>query len=661
MHPSITARRALTLLLALTLLAGGRAAPADATRAAGDLSLVGYFAHFAPTATYEQGVAAVDAAGLSIGFDVRAANAAYVFGREEQARQLLRSRHIDWLEAAATEPLLTGRAAWASRARSIYEPTSGVSSAPVADDEGRIVDGTGVGIAVVDTGIDATHPALGWAGSGDQDARVVRNFKVACTNPWVQDPNDPIAIKNGCWGPAVLQDVANSDTSSGHGTHVAGIAAAGNPDDGPLGPASTATSGQLRGVAPGARLYGFGAGEGTSIVVAHAVAALQWIYDHGHEQDPPIRVVNNSWGTARDYDPEAVVNKLATALVEDRGMVVVFAAGNDGGDGSAAATTEYLRSPTPGVIGVANYDHQEGTGRDRSLAAGSSRGLSTDPSTWPDISAPGTGVVAPCSSTGTCAPPVRGGAFEPTPLPPGYTSRTGTSMAAPHIAGIVALVLQARPDLTPAQVEALLESTAHPFTAGGPYVPDPAAPGSGATSFDKGHGLVDARAAVVSALGRHAEPPVDSGARDIATISDVEGDVALGALDLISASLTEQDGRIVATWNVRDVQDVGVSYNGVLAYGLAAAVPGGTLLVDIVWNGTTTSTTFSNVRPESVTVAEDTVTAVFTPSSLGLTPGGVITEVDAWTQLNTEGVDGRVRAERVRDATYDTTYGYAGS
>jgi serine protease AprX len=67
-------------------------------------------------------------------------------------------------------------------------------------------------------------------------------------------------------------------------------------------------------------------------------------------------------------------------------------------------------------------------------------------------------------------------------------------MAAPHIAGIVAQLFQARPTATPAQIENALKSTAYRFTNGAPYT----AVGGFRTSFDKGTGLVD----VVAAVGR---------------------------------------------------------------------------------------------------------------------------------------------------------------
>ena len=73
-----------------------------------------------------------------------------------------------------------------------------------------------------------------------------------------------------------------------------------------------------------------------------------------------------------------------------------------------------------------------------------------------------------------------------------FNAISGTSMAAPHVAGIVAQLFQARPDATPTQVEDAIKLTAYKHTFGAPYEP---AAGGGTTSFDKGHGLVDVVAA----------------------------------------------------------------------------------------------------------------------------------------------------------------------
>ncbi|HMJ77902.1 MAG TPA: S8 family serine peptidase, partial [Iamia sp.] len=194
-------------------------------------------------------------------------------------------------------------------------------------------------------------------------------------------------------------------------------------------------------------------------------------------------------------DPESATVKLQQALVAE-GVVTVWAAGNDGGDGSTSLTNPPSIDPTPGILSVASYD-DGGTGtRDGVVSDFSSRGAAADQATWPDLSAPGTDIESACRpylvicSTGLA--PVNG----PGPLDVAtFNTISGTSMAAPHIAGIVAQLFQADPTATPADIEAALEASAHKFTNGAAYT---GSDESGSTSYDKGHGLVDVVAAVAA-------------------------------------------------------------------------------------------------------------------------------------------------------------------
>ena len=335
--------------------------------------------------------------------------------------------------------------------------------------DGTALTGTGISVGVIDSGVDPTHPYLT---ETDGTSAVVSNNKTVC------DPFEAFC--------EVVNVPNNVDTDTlsvgGHGTHVAGIVA-GRPTE--LSDGST-----LHGAAPGAKLVSLSTGAGLFIIGADT--ALNWVLENhaapcgegvSAAECPPIKVTNNSYGPSGggDFDPESATVKLQRALAAE-GVVTVWAAGNDGGDGSESMTNPPGQDPTGGIISAASYNDLETGTRDGELSDFSSRGLSSDRSTWPDISAPGDTITSSCRvylvicSTGL--DPVEGG---------DYNTISGTSMAAPHIAGIVAQLFQKAPGATPAQVEDAITSTAYQYSFGAPYV--------GGSSFDKGHGLVDVVAA----------------------------------------------------------------------------------------------------------------------------------------------------------------------
>jgi serine protease AprX len=351
------------------------------------------------------------------------------------------------------------------------------------DAQGRPVDGRGVSAAVIDTGVDGTHPFFR---NADGSSAVRLNLKNVC-GP-LTDLGLPLPIPNdACF--ANLTALNDTDTLSlgGHGTHVAGI----------VGGRDTQLSGgpRVHGAAPGATLISLSVGLGLSIFGADS--ALNWVLDH-HRQPcagcPPIRVTNNSYGPTGGgpFDPNSATAKLQRALAAD-GVLTVWAAGNDGPDNSA--TNPPGQDPTPGVIMVASYDDR-GTGTRSGLVSDfSSRGLAGHPETYPDVSAPGSNITSACRLylvvCATGLDPRNG----PGPLDIAtFNTISGTSMAAPHIAGIVAQLCQVAPNATPAQIENAIKSTATRFTNGAPYE----ASGPYLTSVDKGTGLVDAYAAAAS-------------------------------------------------------------------------------------------------------------------------------------------------------------------
>src|SRR5438094_19775 len=344
------------------------------------------------------------------------------------------------------------------------------------------ITGKGMGIAILDSGIDGLYnPDLVYPTHTVQNVKVIFNLSDVVTF----GKSAPKPLKQGL--DIFAENLPNSETSVGHGTHVAGITAG-------LG---TASGGYYTGVAPGAKLIGLGTGD--ILFIFWALAGFDYILDH--QQAYNIKVVNNSWGTSGPFDPKDPINK-ATKKVHDKGITVVFAAGNDGPD----QNTLNPYSVAPWVIGVAagcklvtpdptnsavHCADQTGQNRPAWLADFSSRGIPGSPLYHPDITAPGVHIVSTRASTGTvlnaldanhdfdltssCAISV---ANEPY-----YTCASGTSMATPHVVGVVALMQEAAGGrLTPDKIASVLTQTARPLP--------------GFALWEVGAGYLDALAAV---------------------------------------------------------------------------------------------------------------------------------------------------------------------
>jgi subtilisin family serine protease len=430
------------------------------------------------------------------GTDIAAARAAVaatgmrVITEFERIGVVVASGSAGQIEAAGAEPGVTyleGNTPIAFTQETSNTATRGAEAvSTLTGANGQALDGSGVSVAVIDSGVDPTHP---YFRNPDGGSAVVANLKSVCL------------VESDTGTDCVLRVPGSLDTDTvsggGHGTHVSGIVA-GRP--------TTLTDGSsLSGAAPGASLVSISTG--AVLLIVGADSALNWVLEN-HEapcgtgvppaECPPIKVTNNSYGPSGggEFDPNSATVKLQRALAAE-GVVTVWAAGNDGGDGSASLTNPPGQDPTGGILSVASYYDQDTGTRDGVVSEYSSRGAATDPSTWPDLSAPGENI------TSSCRPylPICSTGLDPRNGPGlldagTFNTISGTSMAAPHIAGIVAQLFQADPTATPAEIEAALKGTTHRYTDGAAYT----TVGPYQTSFDKGTGLVDVVAAA-GALG----------------------------------------------------------------------------------------------------------------------------------------------------------------
>jgi serine protease AprX len=335
---------------------------------------------------------------------------------------------------------------------------------------GLPVSGKGITIAISDTGVDGTHQDLTYNVTNPAAGKTVQNVIMNMND------KDGLLVRSGTLGnvfeglipPSHLENQPDSDTNGGHGTHVASIAAG----------TGLASGGLYAGVAPGASILGIGSGGG--LFVLGQVAAFDYILTNQLTYN--IRVVNNSWGnSAADYDPDHPINVASKAL-HDNNIVVVFANGNDG----PAPNTQNRWSPWPWVI-TAGASTKDGR-----LADFSSRGIFLSSTVHPTILTPGTGgptdrgytsaIIAARSRTNVASNGLNADLEIPTSYLPNYTQISGTSMAAPHLSGIVANVLEADRNLTPDEVRDVLVRTATPLAT---Y-----------DDFEAGAGLANVHAAV---------------------------------------------------------------------------------------------------------------------------------------------------------------------
>jgi subtilisin family serine protease len=272
--------------------------------------------------------------------------------------------------------------------------------------------GKGVSVAVLDTGIDATHPDLATQVVGE------KNFTTE-----------------------------SADDLVGHGTHVASTIAG----------TGAASDGKYKGVAPDARIYDGKVCEVWGCDESAILAGMDWAAN-----DVKAKIVNLSLGgqDTPDLDPlEEAVNRLTAQT----GTLFVVAAGNEGpGDGTIASPAS-----ADAALTVGNVTKQD------QLNPLSSRGPRIgDSAVKPDVTAPGTDIVAAKSKDSTIGEPVGDK----------YLRLSGTSMATPHTAGAAAILLQEHPSWTPAELKAALMGSAKVA--------------ADQTSFQQGAGRIDLTTAI---------------------------------------------------------------------------------------------------------------------------------------------------------------------
>jgi subtilisin family serine protease len=271
-----------------------------------------------------------------------------------------------------------------------WSPTAQVIDQDLAAKAYKKITGKGQAVAILDTGVDYDHPALG-----------------------------------GGWGRTVIggYDFVNNDTDpmdeNGHGTEVAGMIAARQFTYGGF---------KYRGIAPGAKIVALRIEDNSDYLPDSRIeAALQWVIKHRKQYN--ITAVNMSFGDGdyqKKFSRQPYGDELAT--LRKMGVFITAASGNDG------ISTPGINYPAadPNVVGVGSVNGND------VISGFTSRAGDLD------LLAPGDGIVAPSEEGGR----------------PVYMRGSGTSYAAPVVAGAAMLLHQANPKLSESQILGILKSTA---------------------------------------------------------------------------------------------------------------------------------------------------------------------------------------------------------
>jgi subtilisin family serine protease len=308
--------------------------------------------------------------------------------------------------------------------------------------------GQGMKIGVIDTGVDQAHPFFDPSGYSMPAGFPKGQVRFTTAKVIVARAFPPPRARNRSAGLAFDGD------SSGHGTHVAGIAA---------GNARTPANGQtVSGVAPRAYIGNYRALVGTDSGLSpngnapEIVAAIEAAVRDGMD------VLNLSIGEP-EIEPRRDVVALALDAAAEAGIVSVVAAGNDFNDLGAGSISSPANSLSAITVGAVEMTGAPSRGTHAEFS-------SVGPTTMsqrlkPDVAAPGVDVLSS--------------------VPDGWSSLSGTSMASPHVAGAAALLAQRHTDWTPRQVKSALVQSGTDAVAGNDGAAAPTFQGGGVVSLTK--------------------------------------------------------------------------------------------------------------------------------------------------------------------------------